>query len=133
MNTRMKLVLLACSLLLFSTFLTTESIVFAEEGKEDKQEEKKDKKKEEDEFKLPKNVISLSKANTFPNTIEHGEVIEPSSTTKELLDELKIDIENPDLIKLLNESTIKPSPIAIGYRANVFLGRWPLNYKSENT
>src|SRR5699024_7274727 len=35
--------------------------------------------------------------------------------------------------KLLNESTIKPSPIAIGYRANVFLGRWPLNYKSENT
>src|SRR5699024_8651958 len=130
--TRIKLVLLTCSLLLFSTFLTTESIVFAEEEKEDKQEEKKDRK-EEDEFKLPKNVISLSKANTFPNTIEHGEVIEPSSTTKELLDELKIDIENPDLIKLLNESTIKPSPIAIGYRANVFLGRWPLNYKSENT
>lgn len=95
--------------------------------------EKKKEEKEAESFTLPKNVISLSKANTFPNTTEDMEVIEPSGDTKELLDEISIPIDNPELIKLLNESVIKPSPLAIGYRAQVYLGRWPLNYQSENT
>ncbi|MEI3606388.1 YfkD family protein [Pseudogracilibacillus sp. SE30717A] len=94
--------------------------------------EKKSEKQTEN-FTLPKNVISLSKSNTFPNTTEDMEVIEPSNATKELLDAIDIQIENPELIKLLNESSIKPSPIAIGYRAKIYLGRWPLNYQSENT
>ncbi len=34
---------------------------------------------------------------------------------------------------MLNETTIKPSPIAIGYRGMVFLGRWALNYDSKET
>ena len=90
-------------------------------------------KGKEDAFKLPKNVLSISKANTFPNTSEDFEVIEPSEMTKELLEDINIPIENPDLIKLLNESTIKPTPIAFGYRASIYLGRWPLHYTSENT
>ncbi len=93
-----------------------------------------EKKEEQTEnFTLPKNVNSLSKANTFPNTSEDMEVIEPSSATKELLEAIDIPIENPELIKMLNESSIKPSPLAIGYRAQVYLGRWPLSYQSENT
>lgn len=93
----------------------------------------KEKKKTEETFDLPKNVLSISKANTFPNTSEDFEVIEPSNMTKELLEEMHIPIDNPDLIKMLNESTIKPTPIAFGYRASVYLGRWALNYQSENT
>ncbi len=110
-------------LLSFSIF-SFESSISAEEKKQ---------KKETESFTLPKNVISLSKANTFPNTTEDMEIIEPSSDTKELLDEISIPIDNHELIKLLNESIIKPSPLAIGYRAQVYLGRWPLNYQSENT
>lgn len=93
----------------------------------------KEKAEKEDSFTLPKNVHSIMKANTFPNTAEDDEVIEPSAETKALIEALNIKIENPNLIKLLNESTINPSPIAIGYRANIYLGRWPLNYDSENT
>lgn len=100
---------------------------------EEKKEKQEKQEKKEESFNLPKNVLSLEKENTFPNTTEDTEVIEPSDATKELLDEIDIEIKNPDLIKLLNESTINPSPLAIGYRANVYLGRWPLNYQSENT
>lgn len=96
--------------------------------------EKEKKKEEKTEEKLiPNHVMPISKENTFPNSSEDQEVVEPSDMTKELLDDLKIPIENPDLIKQLNESTIKPSPVAIGYRGMVFLGRWPLHYESEET
>src|SRR5690625_2198177 len=64
---------------------------------------------------------------------EDMELIEPSKETKELLQAKKVKIDNPDVIKMLNESVINPSPIAIGYRANIYLGRWPLYYESENT
>src|SRR5690625_7896660 len=77
--------------------------------------------------------MSITKTNTFPNTPEDLEVIEPSQGTKELLEDVDIAIENPELIKLINESVIRPSPLAIGYRANVFLGRCPLHYKYEST
>src|SRR5699024_6640462 len=41
--------------------------------------------------------------------------------------------ENPDLIKTLNETSLNPSPIAIGYRGEVIIGRWPLSYTSTDT
>lgn len=126
MNLRTKLLFLI-GFVLIANFIVHDSIM-GEEKKEKKAEDK-----QTETFKLPKNVVSLSKANTFPNTTEDVEIIEPSSATKELLADIDIPITNPDLIKLLNESTIRPSPLAIGYRANVYLGRWPLNYQSENT
>ena len=122
MNQRIKIISMIFILLI--SHITSTGAVFAEKEK---------KEKEEESFTLPKNVLSISKVNTFPNTAEDDEVIEPSDTTKSLLDEIDIPIENPDLIKLLNESVIQPSPIAFGYRANIYLGRWALNYKSENT
>src|SRR5699024_8287201 len=73
------------------------------------------------------------KANTPPNTTIQLEMIEPSKTTKELLESVDIPIENIHLIKMLNETSIKPSPVAIGYRGSIYLGRWPLMYQSEST
>lgn len=85
----------------------------------------------EKKFELPENIMSISKANTFPNVEEDYEVIEPNKLTEELIEAVEIPIENPELIKLLNETTVKPSPIGIGYRGMIYLGRWPLHYKSE--
>lgn len=94
---------------------------------------KEHEKRAEEILTLPKNVLSISKVNTFPNITQDFEMIEPSEMTTELLADLKIKIDNPDLIKLVNESMINPSPIAFGYRASVYLGRWPLHYESENS
>lgn len=93
--------------------------------------EAKEKKKEN--IDIPSHVLDISKENTYPNSTEDQEVVEPSELTKELIDEVKIPIENPDLIKMLNETSIKPSPIGIGYRGMVYMGRWALNYKSLET
>lgn len=93
----------------------------------------KEKEKPKREFDVPSHVLDISKENTFPNSTEDQEVVEPSELTKELMDEVDIPIENPDLIKMLNETSIKPSPIAFGYRGMVYIGRWPLNYKSDDT
>lgn len=82
---------------------------------------------------IPEHVLNISKENTFPNATENLEVIEPSELTKELMEGMSIPLENPELIKMLNETTIKPSPIGIGYRGMVYLGRWPLNYASDET
>lgn len=84
-------------------------------------------------FTLPENVFSIEKENTHANHLEEIETIEPSKETKELIDVLSIHINNPELIKLLNETAIRPSPLAIGYRATIYLGRWPLSYKSEKS
>lgn len=96
-------------------------------------EEQKDAKKSKDPFEIPSHVLDISKENTYPNTSENQEVIEPSELTKELMEGTKIPIKNPDLIKMLNESTLDPSPVAIGYRGMIYLGRWPLNYESLET
>ncbi|RDW17200.1 YfkD famly protein [Oceanobacillus chungangensis] len=86
-----------------------------------------------DSFKIPSHVLNISKENTFPNSSEDQEIMEPSEEAQELLDGIKVSIENPDLIKLLNETSIKPSPVGIGYRGMIYLGRWPLNYASKET
>ncbi|SEQ85708.1 YfkD-like protein [Virgibacillus subterraneus] len=93
----------------------------------------KEEEKSENEYDIPSHVLDISKENTFPNSTEDQEVVEPSGLTKDLIDELDIPVENPDLIKMLNQTSIKPSPIAFGYRGMVYLGRWPLNYKSDET
>lgn len=93
----------------------------------------KEKEQPKETYDIPSHVLDISKENTFPNTTEDQEVVEPSKLTKNLIDELSIPIENPDLIKMLNETSIKPSPVGIGYRGMIFIGRWPLNYRSQDT
>ncbi|WP_176555769.1 YfkD famly protein [Virgibacillus ndiopensis] len=94
-------------------------------------EEKKEESK--DNFSIPSHVLSISKENTFPNSTEDQEVVEASESTKELIDGVDVPIENPDLIKMLNETSVDPSFISIGYRGMIYLGRWPINYKSLET
>lgn len=92
--------------------------------------------KEETEQKgltLPKNIISITKSNTFPNSFEETEEIEPSEFTKALIATTDIKVNNPIFIRLLNESFVRPSPIAFGYRAEIYLGRWPLHYESQDS
>ncbi|WP_174615949.1 YfkD famly protein [Virgibacillus ihumii] len=93
----------------------------------------KEKQKEEDDTKVPSHVLNISKENTYPNSTEDQEIVEPSEFTKEMIAEVDIPIENPELIKMLNETSINPSPIAFGYRGMVYIGRWPLNYDSQET
>lgn len=98
-----------------------------------KKEETKENKNEEQSLTLPKNVLSIMKANTFPNASEEMTIVEPSSFTKELLEGVNEPIENPEIIKILNESSVKTTPFSLGYDADIYLGRWPLYYKSESS
>jgi len=89
--------------------------------------------KEEEAFDIPDHVLKIAKENTYPNSAEDQEVVEPSQLTKQLIDDVDTSIENPELIKVLNETSLSPSPIGIGYRGMVYLGRWALSYHSLDT
>lgn len=82
---------------------------------------------------IPKSVMDISKENTYPNPSQDLPYLQPSELTKELIGTSNVPIENPELIKILNESSITPSPVSIGYRASIYLGRWALNYESQET
>ncbi|MFD1850456.1 YfkD famly protein [Oceanobacillus bengalensis] len=119
----MKKILLSALIVIVYT-LVSPNASFGEEEK---------KKESKSPYDIPSHVLDISKENTYPNSTEDQEVIEASELTKELIGEVSTSIDNPDLIKMLNETTLKPSPIAIGYRGMVYLGRWPLNYESLET
>ncbi|MCG2963485.1 YfkD family protein, partial [Escherichia coli] len=59
--------------------------------------------------------------------------LQPSELSQELLETSNVPIQNPDLIRILNETSISKTPWAIGFRATIYLGQWPLNYESEAT
>ncbi|WP_217589781.1 YfkD famly protein [Lentibacillus saliphilus] len=100
-------------------------------AKED--EQKEEKEEDQDDYSVPNHVLNIGKENTYPNAGEDQEVVEPSDFTKALFEDVDIPIDNPELIKVLNESNINPSPIGFGYRGMVYIGRWPLNYESDDT
>src|SRR5690625_6352165 len=54
---------------------------------------------------------NIQKENTFNNVGEDTELLEPSKATKSLLKDSNMKVNNPDVIKMLNESSIQPSPI----------------------
>ncbi len=82
---------------------------------------------------VPSSVINISKENTFSNSAPDLPRLQPSSFAKDLLESSKIEIENPKLIRMLNESAVTKSPLSFGTRATIYLGEWPLNYKSQET
>ncbi len=84
-------------------------------------------------LEVPSSVVNISKENTFANPTPDLPRLQPSNFAKELLESSKIKIENPKLIRMLNESAATKSPFSFGARATIFLGEWPLNYKSEET
>ncbi|WP_204524847.1 YfkD famly protein [Priestia abyssalis] len=83
--------------------------------------------------KVPNSTLNISKENTYPNATQDMPYLQPSELAKELLDTSNVKIENPDLIRMLNESTISKSVLGLGSRATIFLGHWPLNYESTET
>lgn len=103
---------------------TSQGSILAEE----KSKVDKDKKVE-----IPNSVMNISKENTYPNPSQDLPYLQPSELAKELLDTTDVEIENPDLIRILNETNISTTPLAIGYRATIYLGQWPLSYESSET
>lgn len=84
-------------------------------------------------YQIPPSVMNITKENTYPNSTQDLPLLQPSDLTQKLLDSSKVKIENPDLIRMLNETSVNSTPFAIGYRAIIFLGQWPLNYESTET
>lgn len=82
---------------------------------------------------MPSSVLNISKDNTYPNEAQDLPRLQPSELAKELLKTSTIRIENPDLIRMFNETSISNAPLAVGYRAKIYLGQWPLNYESTDT
>src|SRR5690606_6141297 len=84
-------------------------------------------------YEIPNYVLNITKDNTYPNPSQDLPMLQPSELTKELLDSSKVKIENPDLIFMLNETSIKKPFLAFGHHSTIYLGRWPLNYQSKET
>jgi hypothetical protein len=82
---------------------------------------------------VPNSVLNVTKENTYPNPAQDMPTLQPSELAQQLIDSSKVKIENPDLIRMLNETSVSSTPFAIGYRAIVYLGQWPLNYESSET
>lgn len=97
------------------------------------QKQPKEKSKLQTEVEIPSSVKNIAKENTYPNPTQDLPQLQPSDATKSLIETAKVRIENPELIKILNETAINSTPFAIGYRAKVYLGKWPLNYESTKT
>lgn len=89
--------------------------------------------KEVAKYQIPNSVMNIAKENTYPNSTQDLPLLQPSELTQALLDSTKVKIENPDLIRMLNESSVNSTPFALGYRAIIYLGQWPLNYESTET
>lgn len=121
----LKLFFLALALLL--TVILNHPISFAEKT------ENLQKNKPEQKFEIPASVLNVAKENTYPNPSQDLPQLQPSELTKELLETSKVKIENPDLILMLNESSINKPIIAMGHKATIYLGQWPLNYESKET
>lgn len=115
------------TIVLFMTTIFRYPISFAEKT------EKAPEKKIEGKYNIPSSVLNVAKENTYPNPSQDLPQLQPSEMTKELLKTSKVKIENPDLILMLNESSIHKPIIAMGQKATIYLGQWPLNYQSKET
>ncbi|WAA08992.1 YfkD famly protein [Fervidibacillus albus] len=84
-------------------------------------------------YKIPSSVLNVTKENTYPNPSQDLPKLQPSELTQQLLETSNVKIENPDLIRILNESSISKPFIALRHHATIYLGNWPLNYVSKET
>lgn len=82
---------------------------------------------------LPSHVHSIGDINTYLNQAPSLPDLEQSELVEELIEETSVDIENRSLIEMLSKTTIKRSRFAFGYSSRVYLGQWPLSYRSDET
>lgn len=85
------------------------------------------------ETQIPETVKNISRQNTYPNADTIPERVQPSQSTEKLLESTDYIIENPNLIRMLNESTIRNSFLSFGLRSSIYLGNWALSYDSKET
>jgi len=97
------------------------------------EEGSKKEKSVQTQFKVPDYVMNIAQDNTYPNPSQDLPLLQPSELTKELLETSKVKIENPELILMLNETSIKKPLLALGHKSTIYLGKWPLNYESKET
>nr|WP_312889296.1 YfkD family protein [Desertibacillus haloalkaliphilus] len=94
---------------------------------------KEEEKNKDGGLEIPDSVLDITKENTYPNPTQDLPYLQPSELTTSLLETTDVTIENPDLIKMLNESSMNDSKLAVGFRASIYLGEWPLSYSSSET
>jgi hypothetical protein len=104
-----------------------------EKKDEGKAAEKPAEKPAEPKVKMPSSVLNIAKENTYPNPTQDLPYLQPSELTAELIGTSNVKIENPNLIRMFNESNMNKAPFAIGLRATIYMGEWPLNYESTET
>jgi hypothetical protein len=104
-----------------------------QEPKQEKVQKKDDVKPAEPKVTIPSSVLNIAKENTYPNPTQDLPYLQPSDLTAELIETSDVKIENPNLIRMFNESTMNKSPFALGLRATIYMGEWPLNYESTET
>lgn len=92
-----------------------------------------DDKEETKGSDIPNYVLTISKENTYPNPTQDLPQLQPSELASELLDTANVTIDNPELIRILNESMIKGNKFAFTLNASIYLGQWPLAYESNET
>ncbi|MGL4819283.1 MAG: YfkD family protein, partial [Bacilli bacterium] len=76
------------------------------------------------EVKIPSSVVDIAKDNTYPNPTPDIPQLEPSKLAAELIHSSNTTITNPELVKMLNETTINKAPLAVGFKAKIYLGHW---------
>lgn len=113
-----------CSVLILSTPLL---------AAKDQKDAEKQSQTQTSKMEVPSSVLTIGKENTYPNAVEDLPTLQPSELTQELLKTSNVPIENPQLIKMFNESSMNKTPTAIGMRATIYLGEWALNYDSAET
>lgn len=89
--------------------------------------------KKMEQVKIPSHVLDIAKENTYPNPTQDLPYLQPSEFTQKIIKTSKVKIENPNLIRMLNETSVNNSPFSLGLRATIYLGEWPLNYDSIET
>ncbi|WP_416148905.1 YfkD family protein [Salipaludibacillus sp. HK11] len=92
-----------------------------------------EEKSESEKLDIPESSMNISKENTYPNPAEDLPSLQPSPLAEKLIQSTEVTINNHDLVKVLNESSIRGTKLAIGMRASIYLGHWPLSYQSEET
>lgn len=87
----------------------------------------------EEKSGIPNYVLNISKENTYPNPTQDLPHLQPSEMAQELIDSANVTIDNPELIRILNESSIRGNKLAVSLNASIYLGQWPLAYESNET
>lgn len=82
---------------------------------------------------VPNHVLDIANDNTSRIRTQDLPTFLPSELTKQLLETTDVPIENHELIRILNESTMTSPKLALLFKASIYLRSWPLSYDSSES